>query len=272
VSEILERWRAGEGLPAVLTIDGHTHVHAWPHGPNFDTFEEMAAAVVAFMDANGVDASCVLSGGYMQSGCDYTLGNDVLLELAKACPDRIIGFAHVNPNDHLDHIITELARIFEMGFRCIKLLNSYQQSYPGDGPHLMAVYRFADERNMLILNHAWTEDELRKIAAEFPNTDFIMGHYSSSRDPLLEEFPNVYASIWNLGSLGFIERGVQNVGPEKFLFGSDAFMNAMSVGIGLVVYARIPDEHKRMILGLNQARLLDKVGALPAGLKAKYAV
>jgi len=38
----------------------------------------------------------------------------------------------------------------------------------------------------------------------------------------------------------------------------------------MVVYADVPDDHKRLILGLTQARLLEKVGALPAALKDKY--
>ena len=35
MSEILQRWRAGEGLPDVLAIDGHTHVGEWPPGANY---------------------------------------------------------------------------------------------------------------------------------------------------------------------------------------------------------------------------------------------
>ena len=49
-------------------------------------------------------------------------------------------------------------------------------------------------------------------------------------------------------------------------------MNPMSVGIGLVVYADIPDDHKRLILGLSQARLLEKADALPPALKDKYTI
>lgn len=272
MSEILEGWRAGEGLPDVLVIDGHTHFGAWPRGANFDTVEEALKGSLAAMDSNGVDAACVLSGGYMASGSDYTLGNDALLEFVRGAPDRLIGFAHINPNDHLENILAELKRVEAAGLRCIKLLNRYQQRYPGDGPNLMAVYRFAAQHNMLVLNHAWTNEEVASIARQFPSIDFILGHYGNSQDPVLKEFPNVYANIWNLGRLGFLERGIQSVGPEKFLFGSDAFMNPVSVGIGLVVYADIPDDHKRLMLGLSQARLLEKVSALPQGLKEKYAI
>jgi len=267
MSEILEAWRAGEGLPGVLAIDAHTHVHDWPHGANFESLEDAARGVVAAMDANGVDASCVQGGGQFVPGADYTRGNDHLLRLTEMVPNRLIPFAHVNPNDRVERILAELKRVYAAGVRCLKLINSYQQQYPGDGPNMMEVYRFAADRNMLVFNHSWTLDEIRGIAPQFPSTDFMFGHYGAHQDDVLKELPNVYANIWNLGDLGFIERGVRNVGPEKFTFGSDAFMNCMSVGIGLVVYADVPDEHKRMVLGTNVARLLEKVGALPAGLR-----
>jgi predicted TIM-barrel fold metal-dependent hydrolase len=269
MSEILNRWRAGEGLPDVLVIDGHTHVGEWPHGANYETLDEMVAGSVAVMDANGVDAACVLAGGYMWNGTDYQIGNDLLLELWRRLPERIIPFAHFNPNDHLQAILAELERVYAAGVRCIKLLNAYQ-NYPGDGEKLMELYRFAAEHGMLILDHSWTKQEITRIAAEFPGVDFIVGHYGHWQDSVLKEYPNVYANIWCVGSLGFVERGVRNVGPEKFLYGSDAFMNPISVGIGLAVYADVPDDHKRLILGQNQARLLEKVGALPQTLKAKY--
>jgi len=267
MSEILRRWRAGEGLPGLRVIDGHTHVGEWPHGANFDTVDEIVDGVVAVMDANGVDAACVMAGGYMFNGSDYHIGNDILLELWRRLPDRVIPFAHFNANDETDAILAELERVYAAGVRGIKLLNAYQD-YPGDGPHLMALYRFADEHNMLILDHSWTDEEIRRIASEFPSTDFIFGHYGQWKHEILREFDNVYCNIWNLGPLGFLERAFRELGPEKFLYGSDAFMNPISVGIGLVVYADIPDAHKRMILGENQARLLEKVGALPAALKA----
>lgn len=269
MSEILEHWRAGEGLPGVLVIDGHTHVGEWPHSQNFDSVAEMVAEVRAILDANGVDAACVLSGGYMWNGSDYRLGNDLILDLWRRLPARIIPFCHINPNDDADSVLAELTRMQEAGCRCIKLLNSYQK-YPGDGPNLMLLYRFAAIHNMLVINHWWTFDELERIATEFPEINFICAHYSHQQDPLLIKFPNVYANIWTLAPLGFLERGIRAAGAHKFLFGSDAFMNPMSVGIGPVVYADISDDEKRQILGLTQARLLARVGALPESLARTY--
>ena len=67
-------------------------------------------------------------------------------------------------------------------------------------------------------------------------------------------------------NLGTIEEGIRRYGPEKILLGSDAFMNDLSSGIGMVVYADVPDEHKRAILGLSTARLLRRVEAVPSSL------
>ncbi len=175
MSEIIDRWRAGEGLPGCLVIDGHTHIMAWPYGVDHSTPEEGVAQAVAAMDANGVDAACVMSGGYMFAGLDYTVGNDVLLEMTRMAPERLIAFGHINPNDTWERIEAELERIYAMGFRCLKLLNDYQDRYPGDGPNLMALYQFAAERNMLVFNHMWLPGELPKIAREFPSVDLICG-------------------------------------------------------------------------------------------------
>jgi len=261
MSTILENWRAGKGLPDVLVVDGHTHIGEWPHGTNFDTTAEAADEAVKFMDAYGVDAACVLAGGYMSNGADYRMGNDFLLDCVRRVPDRLIPFAHVNPNDSLEGIQHELKRMLDSNVHCIKLLNAYQD-YPGDGPNLMALYEFAQHNRMLVLNHHWSEAEIRRIASTFPELIMIRAHGGASR--LSHEISNVYDNIWSLHPFGTLESGLQQFGPSKVLFGSDAFMNDLSVGLGMVVYADIPEAAKRDVLGRNMARLLHWAGALPA--------
>ncbi len=270
MSAILKNWIEGNGLPDVLVIDGHTHIGEWPSGTTFHSVEEAAEMSVKYMDTNGVDAVCAQSGGYMFPGNDYRLGNDFLLEVCRRVPDRIVGFMNVNPNDRRENILTELDRMFDCGIRCIKLLNAYQEDYPGDGPNLMAVYEYAARRDMLVFNHKWSADVADRISAAFPGVTFVFAHYNAWQDALLKERANVYANIWSMNSFGFLERAVAKAGAGKFLMGSDSFLNLMSVGIGPVVFGAFSDDDKRQILGLTQARLLDGVGALPAALKEKY--
>jgi predicted TIM-barrel fold metal-dependent hydrolase len=263
---------SGCGLPDTLVIDGHVHVGEWPHNTTFHGIEAAIRESAAFMDANGVDLACTQGGGYMWAGADYRLGNDFLLDVCRGLPDRMIGFMSVNPNDTWQNIEAELDRCYDAGIRCIKLINAYQYNYPGDGPNLMQLYAYADEHNMLVFNHAWAPEVIRKVADRFPATDFIFGHYHAGCDPVLQSCSNVYANIWSYGSMGWLDRGIATVGAAKFLMGSDAFLNPMSLGIGPVVFAPVPDDEKRLILGITQARLLDKVQALPAWVKETYAL
>lgn len=269
MSEILNNWIDGAGFPDSLVIDGHIHIGEWPHATTFHSVEEAVAESSAFLNAHGVDAFCAVSGGYIFGMPDYRLGNDFLLEVWRQMPDRLIPFLSLNPNDTGEHLIAELDRMYAEGVRCIKLINSYQENYPGDGPNLMAVYEYADRHNMLLFNHFWPEDVILKIAEMFPKTDFIFAHYRGGADEVMKQRDNVYANIWGLGPQGWLNRGIENIGAHKFMMGSDGFLNPLSVGIGPVLFAPISDDEKRLILGLNAARLLDKVGALPQALQEK---
>jgi predicted TIM-barrel fold metal-dependent hydrolase len=269
MSDILTNWRQGRGLPGVLAIDGHIHIGEWPHAATFPDAQTAAEESVACLDANGIELACAQSGGYMFGGADYRLGNDFLLDVCGRIPERMVGFAHINPNDTRDGVLTELDRMHEAGVRCLKLLNAYQ-NYPGDGPNLMEVYEYADQRGMLILNHRWEPDVLRGISQEFTRVDFIFGHYQSSQDSLLRERPNVYANTWSMFAMGTLDRALREVGAGKLLMGSDGFLNPLSVGVGPVVFAPVSDEEKRKVLGLTMARLLDERGVLPDSIRSRW--
>jgi predicted TIM-barrel fold metal-dependent hydrolase len=274
MGKILDNWKNGAGFPDTLVIDGHIHIGQWPHAATFNGVDEAVNESKAYLDANGVDAFCAVSGGYnIGPGLDYRLGNDFLIEVWKRLKDRMVPFLGMNPNDSRKNIIAELERMYKSGVRCIKLINSYQENYPGDGPNLMALYEFANAHRMLVFNHAWRADEILKIAKQFPETDFIFAHYGSwlgIQDEVMKKRENVYTNMWSLGEMGWLERGIKKAGAHKFMMGSDGFLNSLSVGIGPVVFASISDDDKRKILGLNAARLLDKVGALPVDIKKKY--
>lgn len=273
MSAILEKWISGRGLPDTIVIDGHIHISEWPHATTFHGVDEAVQESVRYLDANGVDAFCAVSGGYIFGMPDYHHGNDFLLEVWHRLPDRLIPFMNVNPNDTVAHILDELERMYAAGVRCIKLINAYQHAYPGNGPTLMALYAFAAQHRMLVFNHHWSEAEINQIAPQFPEIDFIFAHYLGGyQDAAMQTHPNVFTNIWSYGPMGWLERGIRKVGANKFMMGSDGFLNCLSVGIGPVVFAEISEDEKRQVLGLTTARLLDKVGALPPVLKQKIAL
>lgn len=119
MSAILENWVGGSGLPDCLVIDGHVHIGEWPHATTFGSADEAVEETAAYMDANGVDAACVQSGGYFLEGADYRLGNDFLLEVCGRLPDRLIPFMCVNPNDARENVLAELDHLFGQALQSV---------------------------------------------------------------------------------------------------------------------------------------------------------
>jgi uncharacterized protein len=270
MNTILEQWKSGNGLQDELVIDGHIHIGAWSHAETFRNADEAASESVRYLDAHGIDAFCSLGGGYMHGLADYHIGNDFLLEVWRKMPERLIPFLSLNANDSIENLRKEMNRMYDAGVRCIKLINAYQANYPGDGPNLMAAYEFAEEHKMPVINHSWTDREIRKIAGTFKSVDFIFAHYGGGfQDAVMQDYSNVNANIWVYGRMGWLDKGIKKLGAKRFMLGSDGFLNSLSVGIGPIVFANASDDDKRLMLGLNLSKMLDIAGALPDSLKSR---
>jgi predicted TIM-barrel fold metal-dependent hydrolase len=254
---ILQAFLEGDGFPNELVIDAHTHI-----GRGFDgsrRIEETAQRALTRMDAVGIDASCVMGSQYLIEG-DYRDGNNDLLWLHEHYPDRFVCFTNINPHDKKENVLVELQRMYDAGIRGIKLINAYQ-NYPSNGPVLWALYEFAAERKLIVLNHSWGSSEtIDLIASTFPDMTMIIGHHTDGADDLLRKFPNLYLCTWSFVIPHQIEKAIKRIGADKIVFGSDAIINPFSAGLGPVVFARISDDEKRKILGLNMAQLLAKRG------------
>jgi len=61
-------------------------------------------------------------------------------------------------------------------------------------------------------------------------------------------------------NLGLIEHLVSEIGADQVFFGSDVPLYGMRYCVGSILFARIAEDDKRKILGLNMQRLLDRVG------------
>ncbi len=158
-----------------------------------------------------------------------------------------------------------LERVYARGWRGIKL---WQQRSPDPLDWLYeGVLGFAHEHRMVIVHHSWGPPEIvDKIAARYPNVRMLMGHaLGSVRSfesfaPVIGRHRNVFASTTNSRHPGFIEGMVRTIGEDKLVMGADSVLHTVEFSIGNIAYARISDEAKRKILGLNMKRMLDELG------------
>jgi len=249
-------------LEGELVIDSHTHM-----GPyfNFHIPDNDAGSMIEVMDRLGVSMAC--TSPHVGITPDFKVGNDMAAQAMRDYPGRFFGYITINPN-YPEEIIEEIERCYDLGMRGFKIHPSLH-GYPADGENLRSMWEYANERGLPVLSHTWAGDRtcspgvLGKLADEYPNVPVILGHSGGTPagyDEAVEvakKRKNVFLETCGSGVVyGMIERFVREVGADKILFGSDMpFVNA-NAQIGKILYARISDQDKRSILGLNMAGLI----------------
>jgi predicted TIM-barrel fold metal-dependent hydrolase len=177
---------------------------------------------------------------YFPSPADASAGNDALLELARAHPQHVRGYACVNPNDTA-HAIGEIIRCLDAGMIGIKLAASRRAT----DPLLDPICALARVRGAPLLHHVWQHRrgehpgqeasdavELCALAARHPEVHFILAHIGGGGDwehslAAARAAPNVLVDLSGSGvDSGMLEACLDAVGPERLLWGCDLTMDA----------------------------------------------
>src|SRR3989442_494010 len=176
---------------------------------------------------------------YFPSPHDVTAGNDALLALQRAHPDRIRGYVCVNPN-YSAHARAEIVRCLDAGMIGIKLAASRR----ADDPLLDPIAALALERRVPVLQHIWQHrrrdwpgqeasdaTELCTLARRNPDVVFILAHIGGGGDWLhsLRAAADVASGYVDLSGRGVgggkLEAGLGRVRVQRRLWGSDITMD-----------------------------------------------
>ena len=238
----------GQGL---LCGHGHLGLHPRVHVP-----DGSPAELIAEMDRLGLDVAVIFPNGGLNS--DETYGNDLVAAAVREYPDRLVGFVAPNLNRSPQEMWREMERGFAMGLKGVKL-HPTLQSYGTHGPNVEVACDFANQRKAIILNHGWGEAKrMIDLCTKYPDACFMTGHTSAEAVPAVRECDNLFIGSCALLSYGITEGLVRQVGADRILFGSDLSWAPIGWGFGPILYARIALEEKRLILGGNLRRLLDR--------------
>jgi hypothetical protein len=208
------------------------------------------------------------------------LGNDEVLEAARANPDVMIPFGSVDP--HKGKLgVREARQLIEAGVRGFKFHPNTQAFWPNDPEHF-PLYEVIAEAGLIALFHSGTTGigagmpggggvrlkysnpmAVDDVAAEFPGLDIILAHPSFPwQDEALAiavHKPNVYIDLSGWSPKYFPDNLVQYTNTllkHKMLFGSDYPL--ISPDRWLSDFEKIPirDEVRPLVLKENAARLL----------------
>jgi uncharacterized protein len=228
-----------------MLIDVHAHFYH-DHTPRADWRERNSSRLRAG-ERIGITthvASILGSFGrtsptYFPSPADLEYGNNALLALEHAYPDRIRGYVTVNPN-YAKHARAEILRGLAAGMIGIKLAASRRAS----DPLLDPICELAGERGVPVLHHVWQHRrrdwpgqeasdavELCALAARHPDVRFILAHIGGGGDwqhslAALARVPNVAVDLSGSGvDGGMLESCLAAVGVERLVWGTDLTMD-----------------------------------------------
>jgi len=258
-------------------IDAHCHI-----GPPLSGEE-----LIQMMDQAGVDRAIVFPTPFRWSlprKDNYYNTNDYIGEMQNKYPDRLIGFACINPhytgNKELgmpNLAVNELERcVKELGLKGVKIHpenHCFSVDTLVDSELMETLVRLQEEENrkIPILSHAMTTmgatpHQFGVLASKYPDVPIIIAHgagfqnlYFPSTEPV-KEHKNLFVdtAMTTVDDLRLI--GVaKTVGIDKVVFGSDHFSRGQKNLYGNFFYIlkrAFPDtKERKLILGGNMAKI-----------------
>ncbi|MDQ5823519.1 MAG: amidohydrolase family protein [Chloroflexota bacterium] len=276
-----------------MIIDFHTHVfpdevranreellerETWFGTLYADPKHKLASAedVVASMEAAGVDRTVVLGFPWRDGGLCRE-HNSYILDAVQRYPDKLIGFAIVQPLAAGD--AKELDRCLSGGLMGLGEVGPDSQRYD-----IEAKWVLADSVEVLLhhdrpllthssepLGHDYagkgtiTPPRLLKLASNFPDLNIVLAHWGGGL-PFYELMPEVRETLRNvyydsaastyLYNFDIFPIAAQLVGTERILWGTDFPLLSQAKFLKRVRSSGLSDEQLDAILGGNAARLL----------------
>lgn len=236
-----------------------------------------AEELIASMDKNGIDISVILNTGWTTHDlCVET--NDYILESISRYPDRLIGFCSIQPLS-FEAALYEIERCAEGGARGIGEFMPDVQLFNLIDDEITAPFvKMMRRHKLIMLTHASepvghdypgkgtvTPDLLYRFIVSYPDLPLICSHWGGGL-PFYALMPEVKKAFKNvffdtaasplLYSPQIYNMGIELVGADKILFGSDFPLLEQGRCLKEVTSLNLPPEVAGKILGDNARRLL----------------
>ena len=257
----LDAMLEGRPLAELDVFDVHGHLGAWLA---FWLPEQGVESIVSQMDRCGVAAIAVSS--LLAVGPDPN-GNEETLAAAAAGEGRIFVYAVANP--HRPDLEATLERQLQLPEVVGLKIHPDTHTCPADDPAYDWIWQLAERTESVVLAHTFAgtpwSDPLRfdRVADRFPSIRVILAHAGVTPDgfrrsiDVCSRHPQLVVDTSGSYMTGhWIRRLVEEIGPDRVLYGSDAPFIDLRYGLGRVIGAGLDDDTLRLVLGGNARALL----------------
>lgn len=192
--------------------------------------------------------------------------NDLVARLVATAPDRLVGFAWLDPGQ-ADPVSEARLWTEQRGLSGIKLHGWFHRTHLlAEGVQQLAHY--AGQRRLPILVHPGLASggppALDELARRYPDTPLIVAHLDETALDAAATRDNVFLDTSGLClTPRHLERALRRAGPTKLIFGSDAPAETggdLGYSLRLLANARLPEPDLARICWENLHQLLAASG------------
>lgn len=240
-----------------MIIDAHVHIK----GGDVYRREFPPELIVKQMDEAGIDKSIVFS-----ICLPSRESNDLTLKAVNKFPHRLIGFAHVLPQEGGIAVIELERAVKELGFKGLKLhAGEFTQEYGFTAKLLEPVLEKAVKLGIpVLLDPIGKFDPIVEIVNMFSELKLIVAHMGSHNNEIIvskfiglaRKCENLYLETSWSDIPWKIKEAVEYAGADKLIFGSDGPLYHPLVELTKIRILKLPKEEEEKILGKNILRLL----------------
>lgn len=260
---------ASKGKPISIPVfDSHTHVIEDERECGTGRFMPRSDIhhMIKAYDVLGIDKMCIAS--WLAIFGDAERGNEITEAAMKKFPERVLGYASLNPCYTRDMKNEAIKWHLDKGFKGLKpFANSSHSRYIKDG--YKEWWKLGNEYHLFALAdpggyvHGEYLEDIDALAAIYPNISIFMDHAGSTFDiavdyaEIAKKHENVYLQLtYTTVPFGMVEYLTSEVGAHKVQFGTDSPMRDPRQQLGWVIYADISVEDKKKILGENMFKIV----------------
>ena len=250
-----------------VIIDVHVHPHVSRRLADFAELMAIAEQFDAQLVTYSVRPVTAANNHEYPSPENIRACNDQTYALMQRNPDRVHGFAYVNPG-HAQAARAELDyRLGKQHFVGLKLW----VAVPCIDPRLDALMEICAHYRVPALQHTWQKATRQKtgesppamvaaLAKRHPRTTLIAAHAGGDYEYGAKTFRSCENVLLDIGgnecNAGYVEILVNHVGADRVIFGTDMPGRSFPSQLAKVLGADLPAEDKDKILYRNMAAVL----------------
>ncbi len=246
-------------------IDCHMHPYLMHHRdfpfPLPETYDEFFAEE----QRTGITYCC---GAFniFNDGSDFAVieeCNRNVLDVHSKYPELYYPGVNIHPN-FPEESIREIQKFYDMRFRWIGEIASYVMNYKAYACEgMFPILEHAQSLNMVLNLHPTNLDDIVQLAVNFPRLKIVIAHPDNcgimAGYQAAQKYSNLYFDLSGRGLFrwGMLKKGIEMIGAERILFGTDYSVLNPAMYVAGVMFEHISESERQLIFRDNFLRITD---------------